>query len=84
MCHLILMLGSLLILSDRRAPRAYGIFAGQDASRGMALNDTDESVLASPSTEKDNLSDLKPDEIESLEHWLEFFESKYNHVGFLV
>ncbi len=50
----------------------------------MALNDTDESVLVSPSTEKDNLSDLKPDEIESLEHWLEFFESKYNHVGFLV
>lgn len=50
----------------------------------MALNDTDESVLVSPTKEKDDLSDLKPDEIESLQHWLEFFESKYTHVGSLV
>ena len=73
-------------MADRRhASRAYGVFAGQDASRGMALNDTDASVLVSPTKDKkDDLSDLKPDEIESLQHWLEFFESKYTHVGFLV
>ncbi len=64
--------------------RAYGVFAGQDATRGMALNDTDESVLAGPTAENDDLSDLKPEEKESLDHWLGFFETKYDHVGFLV
>ena len=50
---------------------AYGVFAGKDASKGMAKNDTDEAVL-----DQDGSEDLNSEELESLEHWLEFFQQK--------
>jgi membrane-associated progesterone receptor component len=51
----------------------------------MAKNDTDESVLTPMDDDAgDDLKDLAPDELESLNHWLQFFEGKYQHVGFLV
>jgi membrane-associated progesterone receptor component len=50
---------------------AYGIFAGKDASLGMAKNDTDESILVTTDS-----IDLTPEELESLDHWLDFFKIK--------
>jgi membrane-associated progesterone receptor component len=50
---------------------AYGIFAGKDASVGMAKNDTDESILAS-----NDALELTTEELESLDHWLDFFKTK--------
>lgn len=50
---------------------AYGVFAGKDASKGMAKNDTDDSVLV-----QNDMDDLTAEELESLEHWLDFFKTK--------
>lgn len=63
----------------------YENFAGRDASRGLACGSFDESMLTKDlEGPLDTLSDLGPDELESLRGWEERFESKYLVVGQLV
>ena len=57
---------------------AYGVFAGKDASRGMAKNDTDESMLA-----LNDSVELTAEELESLDHWLSFYKNKYCYLFIL-
>ncbi|PVU87457.1 hypothetical protein BB560_006485 [Smittium megazygosporum] len=64
---------------------AYSIFAGRDASRLFSRFDFDEGVtqeeLDSPI---DKLDDLSPEEQDSLDAYIQLFESKYERVGILV
>ncbi|KAI8800376.1 cytochrome b5 [Cladochytrium replicatum] len=62
----------------------YGNFAGRDASRGLAKNSFDISMVTAPDQAIDKLEDLEADEWQSLRDWANFFESKYDHVGFLI
>lgn len=63
----------------------YENFAGRDASRGLACGSFDESMLTKDlNGPLDTLSDLGPDEMESLQGWEERFSSKYLVVGKLV
>lgn len=63
----------------------YENFAGRDASRGLACGSFDESMLTKDlEGPLDTLSDLGPDEMESLQGWEERFSSKYLVVGKLV
>lgn len=61
----------------------YENFAGRDASRGLALNSFDPSVLTALSEPIDSLSDLSTEEKESLDNWESHFENKYKVVGTL-
>lgn len=61
----------------------YENFAGRDASRGLAYNSFDPSVLTPLNEPIDLLEDLKDDEKESLENWANHFEMKYKKVGTL-
>ncbi|KAI5962429.1 DAP1 [Candida pseudojiufengensis] len=61
----------------------YENFAGRDASRGLALNSFDPSVLTPINEPIDDLKDLKDLEKESLEQWEEHFENRYKVVGTL-
>lgn len=45
---------------------AYGIFAGRDASRGLALFRLDKDVIKD---EYDDLSDLEPSEMDGVREW---------------
>lgn len=63
----------------------YANFAGRDATRGLACGSFDESMLTKDlDGPLDTLSDLGPEEMESLRGWEERFESKYIVVGRLV
>jgi len=57
----------------------YAGFAGRDASRGLATFRVD-----TISDEYDDLSDLKPSEIEQVKEWELQFSEKYNFVGKLI
>lgn len=57
----------------------YAVFAGRDASRGLATFTLDE-----PSDKYDDLSDLKPSEMESVLEWEMQFNEKYDYVGKLL
>ncbi|GEQ68383.1 hypothetical protein JCM33374_g2051 [Metschnikowia sp. JCM 33374] len=61
----------------------YENFAGRDASRGLALNSFDASVLTALDKPLDKLEDLTPEETESLTGWKTHFENKYKVVGSL-
>jgi len=63
----------------------YANFAGRDASRGLAFHNFDEEMLTKDlDGPLDPLTDLGPDELESVRGWEERFESKYLVVGRLV
>ncbi|KAF2458063.1 DNA damage response protein [Lineolata rhizophorae] len=63
----------------------YSNFAGRDASRGLACGSFDESMLTKNlEGPLDTMSDLGPEEMESLRGWEERFEEKYLVVGRLV
>ncbi|KAF9578773.1 hypothetical protein BGW38_005266 [Lunasporangiospora selenospora] len=62
----------------------YGNFAGRDASRGLAKNSFDKSVLVAVDGPIDKLEDLTDEEKESLSDWAMHFEGKYQLVGKLI
>lgn len=59
----------------------YNVFAGRDASRGLATFSMDESSLKD---EYDDLSDLNTMQMESVQEWELQFLEKYVHVGKLL
>lgn len=61
----------------------YENFAGRDASRGLALNSFDPSVLTPVDQPLDKLEDLTAEEKESLDNWESHFDAKYTVVGTL-
>ncbi|KAJ1566258.1 hypothetical protein HK096_002001 [Nowakowskiella sp. JEL0078] len=54
----------------------YGNFAGRDASRGLAKNSFDLSMLSDPEGPIDKLEDLDEEEWQSLRDWAAFMENK--------
>ncbi|KAK6354751.1 hypothetical protein TWF696_003888 [Orbilia brochopaga] len=62
----------------------YSIFAGRDASRGLAKGLLEEELLTSVDAPIDSLDDLTAQEREVLDGWFETFEGKYLVVGELV
>ncbi|AOA64464.1 Cytochrome P450 protein Erg11p regulator protein [Komagataella phaffii CBS 7435] len=62
----------------------YSNFAGHDASRGLAKNSFEMDVIRSYGEPIDDLADLTPEELESLNGWESTFKSKYPVVGVLV
>ncbi|XP_064006052.1 membrane-associated progesterone receptor component 2 [Pogoniulus pusillus] len=59
----------------------YGIFAGRDASRGLATFCLDKDALRD---EYDDLSDLNAVQMESVREWEMQFKDKYDYVGRLL
>lgn len=59
----------------------YGIFAGRDASRGLATFCIDKEALRD---EYDDLSDLNAVQMESVREWEMQFKEKYEYVGRLL
>ncbi|CCH59209.1 hypothetical protein TBLA_0B03700 [Henningerozyma blattae CBS 6284] len=62
----------------------YENFAGHDASRGLALNSFDPSVIREWDQPMDELKDLDESQVEALQSWVDFFDNKYPIVGTLV
>jgi len=60
---------------------AYGIFAGRDASRGLATFKLDKDSVKD---EYDDLKDLKPSELDEMREWQMQFQEKYDVVGKLL
>ncbi|EDL35158.1 mCG16644, isoform CRA_a [Mus musculus] len=74
-----MVLGSQLSFSLSAGP--YGIFAGRDASRGLATFCLDKDALRD---EYDDLSDLNAVQMESVREWEMQFKEKYDYVGRLL
>ncbi|QLG70693.1 hypothetical protein HG535_0A06350 [Zygotorulaspora mrakii] len=62
----------------------YSNFAGNDASRGLALNSFESETVREWDKSIDTLDDLKPEQKESLDSWESHFANKYPCVGTLV
>ncbi|KAJ3311970.1 hypothetical protein HDV04_003466 [Boothiomyces sp. JEL0838] len=62
----------------------YENFSGRDASRGLAKNSFDPSVLTDVDLPIDKLDNLTAEEKNSLEEWFQFFSGKYTCIGQLV
>ncbi|KAF3927661.1 Neudesin [Orbilia brochopaga] len=62
----------------------YSIFAGRDASRGLAKGVLEDSLLTDVDKPIDRLDDLTEEERGALDGWFETFEGKYLVVGELV
>lgn len=62
----------------------YSSFAGRDASRGLALNSFDATVLAPIDGPADDLQDLTDEQRATLDGWAAFFGEKYMQCGDLV
>ncbi len=56
----------------------YGMFAGKDCTRALAMVSFDEELFTG------DIAGLGPDELEKLEEWIEMFEGKYRRVGRLL
>lgn len=54
----------------------YGLFAGRDASRALALNSLDKKDV-----ENSSVNDVK--DLSSLEEWFQTYSTKYEVVGWL-
>ncbi|XP_010076070.1 PREDICTED: membrane-associated progesterone receptor component 2, partial [Pterocles gutturalis] len=74
-------LGDAEILSAGIGKGPYGIFAGRDASRGLATFCLDKDALRD---EYDDLSDLNAVQMESVREWEMQFKEKYDYVGRLL
>eukprot|EP00164_Ancoracysta_twista_P001493 GFYU01001957.1.p1 GENE.GFYU01001957.1~~GFYU01001957.1.p1 ORF type:complete len:189 (-),score=54.28 GFYU01001957.1:18-584(-) len=59
----------------------YAVFAGHDASRSLACESLDGSMLKD---EIDDLSTLSPSERDAMLGWKNFFYQKYDEVGWVV
>ncbi|KAF3936287.1 Neudesin [Dactylella cylindrospora] len=59
----------------------YSIFAGRDASRGLAKGALEEGLLTPVGEKIDTLGDLSGDEREALQGWFDQFSGKYLVVG---
>ncbi|TFK66075.1 cytochrome b5, partial [Pluteus cervinus] len=62
----------------------YGNFAGRDASRGMAKQSFELSMLTPIDQPLDKLRDLTTDEVDNMKGWIEHFSNKYIVCGQLV
>lgn len=62
----------------------YSNFAGHDASRGLALNSFEIDTVPEWDKPMDSLSNLAPEQKESLDSWESHFAKKYPCVGTLV
>ncbi|KAK6527051.1 hypothetical protein TWF281_010246 [Arthrobotrys megalospora] len=63
---------------------SYSLFAGRDASKGLAKGVLDPSLLTPLDQELDTLEDLTAEERETLQGWFDQFVGKYLVVGELV
>lgn len=58
---------------------SYAVFAGRDASRGLAMSSLKEEDLLG-----DHLSDLTDKQRQTLKQWEEFFQARYTVAGEIV
>ncbi|XP_067948384.1 membrane-associated progesterone receptor component 1-like [Watersipora subatra] len=59
----------------------YSVFAGRDASRGLAMFSVSEDVIRE---EYDDLQDLDSEQMERVREWEQQLSEKYDHVGKLL
>ena len=61
----------------------YNNFAGRDASRGLAMNSFDESMVRDWDEPIDDLQGLTESQEAALNQWLDYFDKKYPCIGTL-
>ena len=63
------------------AGASYSMFAGRDATRGLAMSDLDPDNL---DQRPGDISDLDATQQQTLQQWVTMFEAKYPAVGVLL
>jgi len=58
---------------------SYHCFAGRDASRALGKSSTEDSEANNPS-----ISDLTPEELNTLNEWATHYETRYRYVGNII